>query len=31
MASEPGDYIIYSQETGRKTVVRAENHHDGHA
>ena len=24
MASEPGDYVIYSQETGRKTVVRAE-------
>ena len=28
MASEPGDYVIYCQETGRKAVVRAENHHD---
>ncbi|HEY4815923.1 MAG TPA: hypothetical protein VIH67_00735 [Candidatus Acidoferrum sp.] len=24
MASEPGDYIIYCQETGDKTLVRAE-------
>jgi hypothetical protein len=24
MASEPADYVIYSQETGEKTVVRAE-------
>ena len=31
MASEPGDYVIYSQETGGKTVVRAENRQDGHA
>jgi len=23
MASEPGDYVIYSQETGDKTLVRA--------
>jgi hypothetical protein len=27
MASEPADYVIYSQETGGKTVVRAENQH----
>ena len=25
MAIEPADYVIYSQETGRKTVIRA--HH----
>lgn len=31
MASDSGDYVIYSQETGGKTVMRAENHHDGHA
>jgi len=24
MTSEPGEYVIYSQETGHKTVVRAE-------
>ena len=23
MASEPGDYVIYNQQTGAKTVVRA--------
>jgi hypothetical protein len=27
MASEPGDYVIYCQETGGKTVVRAESQH----
>jgi hypothetical protein len=27
MASEPADYVIYSQETGEKTVVRAEIQH----
>jgi hypothetical protein len=27
MASEPGDYVICSQETGEKTVVRAEIQH----
>jgi hypothetical protein len=25
MASEPGDYVIYSQQTGHKTIIRAEN------
>jgi hypothetical protein len=24
MAAEPGDYIIYSQKTGNKTLVRSE-------
>jgi hypothetical protein len=24
MASEPADYVIYSQQTGHKTLVRAE-------
>ena len=25
MGVEPGDYVIYSQKTGHKTIVRAEN------
>jgi hypothetical protein len=25
MASEPGDYVIYSQQTGHRTIIRAEN------
>ena len=25
MGVEPGDYVIYSQKTGHKTLVRAEN------
>ena len=25
MASEPGDYVIYGQQTGHETIIRAEN------
>jgi hypothetical protein len=30
MAIEPADYVIYSQETGRKTVIRAPHPGDPH-